>query len=62
MSTWVLFTILMLAFVSPRDAFYAALLTLFLGWRHQKNFRNLVAQRELRGRSANSSGPGSSSR
>jgi glycerol-3-phosphate acyltransferase PlsY len=45
MSTWVLFVILMLAFVSPRDAMYAALLTLFLGWRHKKNFQNLLARR-----------------
>lgn len=44
-STWVLFVILMLAFVSPQDAIYAALMTLFLGWRHKKNFRNLMARR-----------------
>jgi glycerol-3-phosphate acyltransferase PlsY len=60
MSTWVLFTILMLAFVSPRDAIYAALLTLFLGWRHQKNFRNLLARRELTPRGAGSDGAESS--
>jgi glycerol-3-phosphate acyltransferase PlsY len=35
----------MLAFVSPQDAVYAALLTLFLGWRHKKNFQNLMARR-----------------
>jgi glycerol-3-phosphate acyltransferase PlsY len=45
MSTWMLFVILMLAFVSPQDAVYAALLTLFLGWRHKKNFQNLMARR-----------------
>ena len=45
MTTWVLFVILMLAFVSPQDAVYAALLTLFLGWRHKKNFLNLMARR-----------------
>jgi len=45
MSTWVLFVVLMLAFVSPQDAVYAALLTLFLGWRHKKNFQNLMARR-----------------
>ena len=45
MSTWVVFAILMLAFVSPANAFYAALLTLFLGWRHKKNFRNLLSRR-----------------
>jgi len=45
MSTWVVFAILMLAFVSPQDALYAALLTLFLAWRHKKNFRNLLSRR-----------------
>jgi acyl phosphate:glycerol-3-phosphate acyltransferase len=45
MTTWILFVILMLAFVSPQDAVYAALLTLFLGWRHKKNFQNLLAHR-----------------
>ncbi|TAM83957.1 MAG: glycerol-3-phosphate acyltransferase [Acidobacteria bacterium] len=45
MCTWALFVILMLAFVSPQDAFYAALLTLFLGWRHKKNFQNLLSRR-----------------
>ena len=45
MSTWVVFAILMFAFVSPQDAVYAALLTLFLGWRHRKNFQNLLARR-----------------
>ena len=45
MSTWVLFVALMLAFVNPQDAVYAALLTLFLGWRHKKNFQNLLARR-----------------
>ncbi|MEJ2006984.1 MAG: glycerol-3-phosphate acyltransferase [Acidobacteriota bacterium] len=45
MSTWVVFAILMLVFVSPQDAGYAALLTLFLGWRHKQNFRNLFARR-----------------
>ncbi|HET7215165.1 MAG TPA: glycerol-3-phosphate acyltransferase [Terriglobia bacterium] len=44
-STGVLFVILMLAFVSPQDAIYAALMTLFLGWRHKKNFQNLMARR-----------------
>ena len=44
-STWVVFTILMLAFVSPQAAIYAALMTLFLGWRHKKNFQNLLSHR-----------------
>ena len=45
MSTWVLFVILMLAFVSHQDAMYAALLAVFLGRRHKKNFQNLLARR-----------------
>lgn len=44
-STWVLFTILMLAFVHPQDAVYAALLTLFLAYRHKQNFQRLLARR-----------------
>ena len=44
-STWVLFVILMLAFVRPQDAVYAALMTLFLVWRHKKNFQNLLTRR-----------------
>ncbi len=42
-STWVLFTFLMLAFVGHTDATFAALTTLFLAWRHKKNFHNLLA-------------------
>ena len=45
MTTWVLFVVLMLAFVHTQDAVYAALMTLFLGWRHKKNFRNLLSHR-----------------
>ena len=56
LSTWVLFAILMLAFVSPQDALYAALLTLFLGWRHKKNFRNLFTRRAAAFQGGNSSG------
>lgn len=52
MSTWVLFVILMLAFVSPQDALYAALLTLFLAWRHKQNFQRLLDHRSSRKRSA----------
>lgn len=51
-STWVLFVILMLAFVRPQDAVYAALMTLFLVWRHKKNFQNLLAHRNSRRRAA----------
>ncbi|HUX11323.1 MAG TPA: glycerol-3-phosphate acyltransferase [Terriglobia bacterium] len=56
MGTWVLFTILMLAFVSPQDAGYAALMTLFLGWRHKKNFRNLFTRRAAALHGSNTSG------
>lgn len=42
-TTWVLFTLMMLAFVGLEDAGCAALLTLFLAWRHANNFRNLMA-------------------
>jgi acyl phosphate:glycerol-3-phosphate acyltransferase len=41
LSTWVLFTILMLVFVSAVDAAYAGVMTLFLVWRHSKNLGNL---------------------
>lgn len=41
LTTWVLFTILMLAFAGPLDAAYSAVLTLFLIWRHAKNLSNL---------------------
>ncbi|HEX5411289.1 MAG TPA: glycerol-3-phosphate acyltransferase [Terriglobia bacterium] len=47
-STWGLFVILMLAFVSLQEALYAALLTLFLAWRHKKNFQRLLAHRSSR--------------
>lgn len=45
MSTWAFFTLLMLALVGGQDAFYAGLMTLFLTWRHKKNFQNLLVQR-----------------
>ncbi len=41
LTTWVLFTLLMLLFVGRLDALYAALMTLFLVWRHQSNLRRL---------------------
>jgi acyl phosphate:glycerol-3-phosphate acyltransferase len=44
-STWVVFTILMLLFLHPQDALYATLLTLFLAFKHQQNFRRLLAHR-----------------
>ncbi len=43
LTTWFLFVILMLVFVGARDATYAALMTLFLAWRHKKNLQNLLA-------------------
>lgn len=42
LTTWVLFVLLMLVFVGRQDAVYAAIMTLFLVWRHKKNFQNLV--------------------
>ena len=41
LTTWLLFTILMLIFVGAVDAAYSALMTLFLAWRHSKNLGNL---------------------
>ncbi len=41
LTTWLLFTILMLIFVGGADAAYSALMTLFLVWRHSKNLGNL---------------------
>lgn len=43
LSTWLLFVLLMLMFVGRLDATGAGLMTLFLAWRHKKNFRNLFA-------------------
>jgi glycerol-3-phosphate acyltransferase PlsY len=42
LTTWVLFTILMLIFVGGLDAAYSAVMTLFLVWRHSKNLGNLL--------------------
>lgn len=42
-SAWVFFALLALVFVSPRDALFAGFMTLFLAWRHKRNFRNLWA-------------------
>jgi len=44
-STWVFFTILMLLFLHPQDAIYAAILTLFLAFKHKRNFQRLLAHR-----------------
>src|SRR3989449_7880078 len=43
LSAWLIFTALMLAFVSLQDGAFAALMTVFLAWRHKKNFQNLLA-------------------
>ena len=43
LSTWVLFTVLMLAAAGLRDAAMAALMTAFLAWRHRANFQRLLA-------------------
>lgn len=51
-STWVLFVFLMVIFVGRQDATYATIMTLFLAWRHKKNFRNLVRSRQLTVKSA----------
>lgn len=47
LSTWLLFVVLVLAFVGQQDAGFAALMTLFLAWRHKKNFLNLANSRQL---------------
>ncbi len=54
-STWVVFTILMLGFVSRQDAIYAALLTLFLAYMHRQNFQRLWAHRSVSKASGDSS-------
>ena len=41
-ATWVIFAALMLGFAGRQDAAAATLMTLFLVWRHRKNFRNLL--------------------
>ena len=42
-STWLFFTILMALLVGGPDVRNAALMTVFLAWRHRQNFRNLFA-------------------
>jgi glycerol-3-phosphate acyltransferase PlsY len=41
-STWVFFTFLMFLNFSGLDARFAALMTVFLAWRHKQYFRNLI--------------------
>ena len=43
LTTWVIFTLVMLVFVGLPDAICAALMTLFLTWRHKKNLRTLAS-------------------
>ena len=45
LATWLFFTALMFVYGASPDVRNAALMTLFLGWRHQQNFRNLFAPR-----------------
>jgi glycerol-3-phosphate acyltransferase PlsY len=45
LTTWVVFAALMLAFVSKADAGNAAIMLLFLVWRHKKNLHNLMLPR-----------------
>ena len=42
-ATWLFFTLLMALMVGGPDVRNAALMTLFLAWRHQRNFRKLFA-------------------
>ena len=43
LTAWVVFTLLMFAFVGRQHATISAVMTLFLAWRHKKNFQNLLA-------------------
>ena len=45
LATWLFFTALMFVYGASPDVRNAALMTLFLAWRHQQNFRNLFAAR-----------------
>ena len=45
LTTWALFAVLLLGFAGRADAACAALMTLFLCWRHHRNFQNLMAAR-----------------
>ncbi len=42
LTSWLLFVFLLVGFVGRPDAIYAALMTLFLAWRHKKNLQNLL--------------------
>lgn len=43
LTTWALFTLMMLVFVGVPDAICSALMTLFLTWRHKQNLRRLAS-------------------
>lgn len=43
LAAWVAFTAFSLALAGRRDAVIAALMTLFLAWRHKQNLHNLLA-------------------
>lgn len=43
LTTWLLFTLLMLGFVGRLDALLAGIMTVFLVWRHKKNLGRLRA-------------------
>ncbi len=45
LATWLFFAFLMFLYGASPDVRNAALMTLFLAWRHQQNFRNLFAAR-----------------
>jgi glycerol-3-phosphate acyltransferase PlsY len=42
LGTWVFFTVMMFLFVGRQDGTNAALMTMFLAWRHKSNFQILV--------------------
>jgi len=46
LTTWVVFTLLMVLFVGDADAGYAALMTIFLFARHYANLKRLLASSE----------------
>ncbi len=43
LAAWIGFTLLALAFIGPQDGAISLLMTMFLAWRHKKNFQNLLA-------------------
>ncbi len=43
LSAWVVFMVILLLFLGRQDAAFAAFMTLFLAWKHKKNFQNLLS-------------------